>query len=55
MPGTIQRLLDLLGVARDARKFDNTLLGSDLDYGTSAIEMGKGHAGVLFPPLLSER
>ena len=54
MPGTISKLLDMLGVAEEARKYENTLLGSDLCYGTSKIELGRGTKGVLFPPLRSD-
>ena len=54
MPDTMSRLLDMLGVSMEARKYENTLLGSDFSYGTSTIEVGRGHKGVLFPPLRSD-
>ncbi|MCJ1397134.1 methionyl-tRNA synthetase [Xylographa trunciseda] len=53
MPDTMKRLLDMLGVASEARKYENTLLGSDLSYGKPTIELGRGTQGVLFPPLRS--
>ena len=53
MPRTMARLLDMLGVASNARRYENTLLGSDFTYGKSLIELGKSTEGVLFPPLRS--
>lgn len=53
MPETMEKLLDMLGVSADARKYENSLLGSDFSYGRSLIEVGKGTQGVLFPPLRS--
>ncbi|KAI9876199.1 MAG: methionyl-tRNA synthetase [Pleopsidium flavum] len=54
MPDKMAELLDMLGVRSDARGFDNARLGSDRDYGLPAVELGKGYAGVLFPPLRSD-
>ena len=53
MPTTMKNLLDMLGVAVEDRTFENTLLGSDLRYGRSMVELGSGLSGVLFPPLRS--
>ena len=50
----MKMLLDMLGVSQDARKYENTLLGSDLSFGKPFIELGKGREGVLFPPLRSD-
>ncbi|MCJ1247445.1 methionyl-tRNA synthetase [Trapelia coarctata] len=55
MPDTMVKLLDMLGVSPDARKFDNALLGSDSTYGTPLVKLGKGTQGVLFPPLRSDQ
>ena len=55
MPTTMQRLLDVLGVAADARSFKNASLGSDSDYGTPKVEIGTGSDGYLFPPLTSDK
>ncbi|KAI9790770.1 MAG: methionyl-tRNA synthetase [Piccolia ochrophora] len=50
MPGKAAMLLDMLGVADDRRGFSWARLGADLSYGTSTIELGRGHQGSLFPP-----
>lgn len=55
MPATMAKLLDMLGVSADARKFEHTFLGSDSTYGTSVVDLGKGTEGVLFPPLRSDQ
>ena len=54
MPSKMKTLLDMLGVAEDARGFENAVYGADLTYGTPAVELGKGLEGVLFPPLTTE-
>jgi methionyl-tRNA synthetase len=54
MPETMTKLLDMLGVSSDARKFANTEFGSDTTYGTPLIPLGKGVEGVLYPPLRSD-
>ena len=54
MPNTMGQLLDMLGVSPEARKFENTLLGSDFSYGKPLVELGHGTQGVLFPPLRSD-
>ncbi|KAI4125894.1 MAG: hypothetical protein LQ347_005191 [Umbilicaria vellea] len=54
MPGKMDQLMGMLGVAPDARKFENTILGSDRDYGVSKVPLGKGREGVLFPDLRSD-
>ena len=53
MPDTMRKLLDMLGVSPEARKYENTLLGSDFSYGKPQVEVGRGIQGVLFPPLRS--
>ena len=54
MPEKMTKLLDMLGVSPEARSFKNAYIGVDSDYGTPAIPIGKGHQGVLFPPLRSD-
>lgn len=54
MPESMARLLDMLGVSPDARKFENALLGSDSTYGAPLVKLGSGTEGVLFPPLRSD-
>ena len=54
MPTKMTHLLDMLGVANEDRMYRNTLLGSDSKYGMPMTELGKGHSGVLFPPLRSD-
>ena len=44
----------MLGVPNDDRMFENALLGSDSRYGAPMVDLGRGHAGVLFPPLRSD-
>lgn len=52
MPAKMKQLLDMLGVAEDARMYVNASLGKDQDYGESKYEIGK-ESEVLFPPLSS--
>ncbi|MCJ1255002.1 methionyl-tRNA synthetase [Lignoscripta atroalba] len=54
MPEKMRQLLDMLGVPNDDRMFENALLGSDSRYGAPMVDLGRGHAGVLFPPLRSD-
>ncbi|KAG9668214.1 hypothetical protein KCU99_g8354, partial [Aureobasidium melanogenum] len=54
MPAKAKQLLDMLGVADDRRSFADAQLGADKDYGVSRIPQGKGQAGVLFAPLMSD-
>ena len=54
MPESMKRMLDMLGVDEGARKFQNAIVGSDSDFGTSKVELGRGRKGVLFEPLLSD-
>lgn len=56
MPEKAKRLLDMLGVEDDLskRSFAASSYGVDPDYGTPSVPLGKGQAGTLFPPLLSE-
>ena len=52
MPAKMKQLLDMLGVAEDARMYENADLGEDQDYGQPDYEIGKD-TEVLFPPLSS--
>ena len=54
MPSKMKKLLDMVGVSPEARGFANTLLGSDMNYGTAMVDPGRGLDGVLFPPLPTE-
>ena len=53
MPSKMKQLLDMLGVADDARSYANAVLGSDKDYGEPNYPLGTGSEGILFPPLSS--
>ena len=52
MPAKMKQLLDLLGVAEDARMYSNATLGKDQEYGEPKYKIGK-KPEVLFPPLTS--
>ena len=52
MPAKMKQLLDMLGVAEDARMYANAGLGKDKDYGEPKYDIGEG-TEVLFPPLNS--
>lgn len=54
MPGTMCRLLDMLGVHEARRSFEFAHFKADFEYGISKVDLGKGHEGVLFPPLSSD-
>ena len=49
----MKMLLDMLGVADNARMYSNTKIGSDGNYGESNLQSEAGSQGVLFPPLSS--
>ena len=53
MPTKAGELLDMLGVATDKRSFAVARVGADAEYGTSKLDLGKGHDKALFPPLRS--
>ena len=53
MPSKMKQLLDQLGVDPEKRMFENAEFGSDRTFGTPLIPPGRGHEGVLFPPLRS--
>lgn len=53
MPSKMNDLLNQLGVDRAKRQFENASFGSDSSYGTPMVPVGRGHEGVLFPPLSS--
>ena len=52
MPDKMSKLLDMIGVADDARLFANTEYGSDRDYGEPKCSV-EGPDGVLFSALTS--
>ena len=54
MPAKSALLLDMLGVDESKRTLEHANVGRDFNYGTSKVELGKGHVGVLFPPLTSD-
>lgn len=54
MPDKAKTLLDMLGVSEEKRTFEHAMLGADETYGKAQVELGRGHAGTLFPPLTSE-
>ena len=51
MPAKMKQLLDMLGVADDARMYADARLGTDENYGEPRIDI---ESEVLFPPLSSE-
>ncbi|KAF6232018.1 hypothetical protein HO173_009855 [Letharia columbiana] len=53
MPAKMKQLLDMLGVAGDARMWVDADLGKDQDYGEPKDEIGK-ETEMLFPPLNSQ-
>lgn len=53
MPSKMKQLLDMLGVADDARRYADTSIGSDKDYGNAKHSLESKHSAVLFPPLSS--
>ncbi|KAL9612813.1 MAG: hypothetical protein Q9167_002596 [Letrouitia subvulpina] len=54
MPSRMKMLLDLIGVAPDARALQNTGFGDDGHYGKPMVDVGKGADSALFPPLRSD-
>lgn len=54
MPSKMTQLLDMLGVAENARTYANTGIGSDKEYGEPKQPLETGTRGVLFPPLSSD-
>lgn len=54
MPTKMDQLLDMLGVKKENRTFEMAKFCADREYGDSFVDLGKGHVGALFPPLLSE-
>lgn len=53
MPAKMKQLLDMLGVANDARSYANTLVGSDHDFGQPMSSPEEDMHRVLFPSLTS--
>lgn len=54
MPRKMNQLLDMLGVKNEHRTFEMASFCADREYGDSFVDLGKGHVGALFPPLMSE-
>lgn len=52
IPESASRMLDMLGVGKNARTFDHATFGSDKDYGKPHFPL-TGENGVLFPPVAS--
>ena len=52
MPAKMKQLLDMLGVAENARMYADASLGKDRDYGEPKSEISQ-KTEVLFPPLSS--
>ena len=50
MPTKMKQLLDMLGVAEDARMYANASIGKDQDYGEPKYNINE-NTEVLFPPL----
>lgn len=55
MPGKAKQLLDMLGVQEASRTLEACYVGADAHYGEPLVPLLKGEAGVLFPPLTSDR
>lgn len=53
MPEKMKELLDTIGVAENARLFDNAKFGSDAEYGELPVAMRDGKQKNLFPSLTS--
>jgi methionyl-tRNA synthetase len=53
IPSKMKHLLDILGVADDARTFEHAIT-PDVDYGNPAVDVGKGLRGVVFPHSLCD-
>ena len=51
MPAKMKQLLDMLGVAEDARMYADTSVGKNKDYGEPLYKMPE--QTMLFPPLTS--
>jgi methionyl-tRNA synthetase len=51
MPGKSAELLDMLGVDKSRRTFDDARLGADFDYGVPKVPLGRDSWDALFPPL----
>ncbi|KAI9809836.1 MAG: hypothetical protein M1825_000269 [Sarcosagium campestre] len=54
IPEKAAQLLNTLGVGTDRRSLAWAKLGADEAYGQSTLQLGRGHEGVLFPPLRSD-
>ena len=51
MPDKASQLLDMLGVDKSRRGFDDAKIGADDSYGTPQVPLGKCAYDGLFPPL----
>lgn len=54
MPGKASQLLDMIGVEKARRNFQDAQLGADEAYGEANAPVGKGAWDALFPPLSVE-
>lgn len=54
MPTKMNELLDVLGVKPENRTYAMARFCADSEYGTSFVELGRGHVGALFPPMIAE-
>jgi methionyl-tRNA synthetase len=54
MPGKAADLLDMLGVDKKKRRFEDARFGVDKMYGTAILPLGTGAWDALFPPLTIE-
>lgn len=54
MPGTMKLGLDMIGVPAEHRFLTDDLVDDIPDYGVPLIDLPKGKAGTLFPPLLCD-
>ena len=54
IPMSAKRLLDMLGVAEDRRRWEWCHVCADSTYGQPLVDLGKGEEGVLFPGLSSD-
>jgi methionyl-tRNA synthetase len=54
MPEKASHLLDMVGVKLERRTLQYATTGADDDYGTPMVDLGRGHSGALFPPIVEE-
>jgi methionyl-tRNA synthetase len=51
MPNKANHILDFLGVDEDKRDWAHSRVGGDGSYGLPKCDLGRGIAGVIFPPI----